>query len=129
MSRRTSSKIPLYGINGNFVRHISPTEAHALDADGMVFLAFNAKRDTVPSSARLLDARREANVLNPATAITASEMEANAGLFGSSRTASMGERKKLELEHAGKSPEDFIERTVAKVEFWRATRLKAAERQ
>lgn len=118
--------IPLYGINGNFVRHVSPNEAHALEADGMVYLGFGSKKDTVPSFARLLDARREANVLNPRAAISPSEMEANAGLFGSSRTAKMSEKRKRELEAAGKPSEDFIERTIAKVQEWGRGQYRAA---
>ena len=110
--------IPLYGINSNFVRHITTNEAFALEKDGAVYLGFEGKKDTTPCYARLLDARREAHVLNPQAAITCSEMEANAGLFGSSRTANMSERKKLEIEHAGRMPEDFVERTHEKVRLW-----------
>jgi hypothetical protein len=47
-------------------------------------------------------------------AIVAAEMETNAGLRGRSYTARLSEDERLERQ----APEDFIERTTAKVRVW-----------
>jgi hypothetical protein len=118
--------IPLYSINGNFIRHVRAAEAFALESDGAVYLTFAGKRDTLPSAARLLDARRESGTLNPKAGISPSEMEANAGLFGSSHTARLPEAKKTEIERSGRQPEDFVERTFAKVLEWGKSQYRFA---
>jgi hypothetical protein len=120
-------RIQLFNINGHFVRHISPAEARALEHDGQVYLSYKKRSDTIPTHARLINPRRELNLLSP-TAITAREMEANAGAYFGfdkngtrlchSRTLNMSESKKRELESAGRNAEDFTERTLGKIALW-----------
>ncbi|HEX6465681.1 MAG TPA: hypothetical protein VFZ99_00160 [Terriglobales bacterium] len=116
----STTKVAMYSVQGHYIRNISYREALKLVESGQARLA--SKRDAPGrpvdhvSRIQLKQFVTKPN-LSPAT-ITVSEILANAGLFGPSRTQGATEDMRKTRSAAGRQPEDFIERAATKVALW-----------
>jgi len=119
-----NSKVPLYSMQGRFLRLLAQREAENLRRDGKAL----AKRD---ASGRIVGCKLREMLSDSASTPTAiSARETLLYAFASSgytdaksKTANLTESKKLSRELAGKRAEDAIERAQVKVEMWFAVPL------
>jgi hypothetical protein len=93
------------------LHYVSPTQAVRMCEDDRAFPINGG------SAVRMVDPSRSND--RSSTSLTAFDSKVAAGEYGFSRTAKMGERKKLELEHLGKKTEDAVEESKAKLSLWK----------
>jgi hypothetical protein len=106
---RRQGAVSLRSVQGHHLRYITEVQADQLKET-------KAGRWRSSKEFQLFLLEREER--NSSAAISAGEMQTNAGLDGISRTAGLNEEKRGALEFEGQDPEDFIERTQGKIKAW-----------
>lgn len=119
MPRQTRGTVkvwsPRRALDQRIVRRVSQSAAQEMLTKGD---AIRVSGMNVPLELELTDKSRMPAVHHTVATITKSEVLANAGLYGQSRTGTLSEHEKLKREMKGRTPEDFVEVSEFKIHAW-----------
>lgn len=116
--RNASLMGQMYGPLGDFNRYLPLRDGYQLVREGKAEIVSGERSGGVKFQMSPKPSAKDARKERPT--ITMTESEANAGLYGRSRTEPMTETQRRDREDRNQPAEDFIERAQAKVRNWAA---------